>query len=179
MSDIPGDYPFDIPLDRIDADGPTVDIAYAAEARQGLADRLDVTAINAVTADLTLRLVGAGVEVSGRVIADIVQPCVVTGADVRQAVAERVRLLLLPADDLARAGVDLDPDDDWDSEPLTGSGVRLADYIEEAVVLGLDPYPRAPDAVWEPPGESPADGDATDGPFAKLAALKAKTDGLA
>ena len=57
-------------------------------------------------------------------------------------------------------------------EPLTGAAIDLGAIATEFLILGIDPYPRKPGAVFEAP--SSADRDAT--AFAALAALK-KSDG--
>ena len=56
----------------------------------------------------------------------------------------------------------------WDDpEPLIGGIVDLGALATEFLILGLDPYPRKPDAVFEPP----QDRHAGSGPFAALAKL--------
>ncbi|MGZ3360151.1 MAG: YceD family protein, partial [Xanthobacteraceae bacterium] len=53
-------------------------------------------------------------------------------------------------------------------EPLVGGMIDLGAIATEFLILGLDPYPRKPDAVFEaPPG-----GDEAAHPFAALAELK-------
>ena len=53
-------------------------------------------------------------------------------------------------------------------EPLIGGAVDLGAIAIEFLILGIDPYPRKPGAVFEasPAGDDPAK------PFAALAALK-------
>ena len=53
-------------------------------------------------------------------------------------------------------------------EPLVGNAIDLGAIATEFLVLGLDPYPRKPDVVFETPpaGDEPAH------PFAALAGLK-------
>lgn len=53
-------------------------------------------------------------------------------------------------------------------EPLIGGGVDLGEIATEFLILGLDPYPRKPDAIFQ---LAPA-GDDSANPFAALAALK-------
>jgi hypothetical protein len=53
---------------------------------------------------------------------------------------------------------------------LIGGAVDLGAIATEFLMLGIDPYPRAPGAVFEPPAADDRGG----GPFAALAALKRK-----
>jgi hypothetical protein len=55
-----------------------------------------------------------------------------------------------------------------DPEPLVGGKVDLGAIATEFLILGLDPYPRKPGAVFDPPPEDRA----SDSPFAALAKLK-------
>ena len=51
----------------------------------------------------------------------------------------------------------------WDEpEPLIGGVVDLGAIATEFLILGLDPYPRKPGVVFEPPQDLKPDG----GPFA-------------
>ena len=59
-------------------------------------------------------------------------------------------------------------DADEPPEPLQDGVVDLGAVATEFLLLGIDPYPRKPDAVFDAP---PA-GDPADKPFAALAALK-------
>ncbi len=52
-------------------------------------------------------------------------------------------------------------------EPLVDGVVDLGALATEFLILGLDPYPRKPGAVFQPPQDSKPDG----GPFAALAGL--------
>ena len=54
--------------------------------------------------------------------------------------------------------------------PLVGGVVDLGALATEFLILGLDPYPRKPGAVFEAPQEVKPD----PGPFAALAGLKEK-----
>jgi hypothetical protein len=53
-------------------------------------------------------------------------------------------------------------------EVLVGGGIGLGAIATEFLILGLDPYPRKPDATFQ---GSPVGDDAAH-PFAPLAALK-------
>jgi hypothetical protein len=61
-----------------------------------------------------------------------------------------------------------------DPEPLEGGIVDLGALATEFLILGLDPYPRKPGAVFVPPQGA----DLDQGPFAALGRLaKRRNDG--
>ena len=63
------------------------------------------------------------------------------------------------------------PQRSWNGpEPLVGGIVDLGALATEFLILGLDPYPRKPGAVFELPQDVKPD----PGPFAALAGLKEK-----
>jgi hypothetical protein len=53
-------------------------------------------------------------------------------------------------------------------EPLLDDTVDLGAIATEFLLLGIEPYPRKPDAVFQ----APAIGDESEHPFAALAALR-------
>jgi hypothetical protein len=58
-------------------------------------------------------------------------------------------------------------------EPIVDGTIDLGRLATDALFLGVDPYPRKPDAVFEAP---PAPDDPEDHPFAALKALKSGPD---
>jgi hypothetical protein len=120
-----------------------------------------------------------GLHVSGRVSATVGQNCVVTLEPLTNEVEEDVDLLFAsppPAGrkagkDEAVEGDSERPQRSWNGpEPLIGGVVDLGALATEFLILGLDPYPRKPGAVFELPQEVEPDS----GPFAALAGLKDK-----
>jgi hypothetical protein len=57
---------------------------------------------------------------------------------------------------------------EYDTEPLIGGVVDLGALATEFLILGLDPYPRKPGAIFQSPQQTVAD----ESPFSSLAALK-------
>jgi hypothetical protein len=116
-----------------------------------------------------------GLHVVGRVSATVGQDCVVTLDPVDSEVEEQIDLVFSPNVLLARAD-SLKEDEDREieiphddgPEPLIGGSVDLGALATEFLMLGIDPYPRKPDALFEPPKV----GDDGGHPFAALAALK-------
>jgi hypothetical protein len=120
--------------------------------------------------DVTQRGSG-GLHVAGSVSATVGQNCVVTLEPLANEVEEAINLLFVPQQAPAPTeegeparprNVKLDG-----PEPLIGGVVDLGALATEFLILGLDPYPRKPDAVFEVrPDEKP-----DEGPFAVLAKL--------
>lgn len=140
-------------------------------ALAGLADVLEVSELDA-TFDLA-RHGRDGLRVTGQVEAAVRQTCVVSLEPMISAVSEPVDLLFEPPGDVPDAGEEAEPfagDAADPPEPLIGGQVDLGAIATEFLLLGIDPYPRRPDARFEPPR---VDGDPIDHPFAALKAFKA------
>lgn len=123
--------------------------------------------------DLTRR--GAGVRVTGNVSARVGQTCVVTLEPVESEIDEQVDVRFAPravapakSETVAAHTSDEDP-----PEPLFGDELDLGAIATEFLLLGIDPYPRKPDAEFVPVKA----GDATAKPFAALEALKKRLGG--
>ena len=88
---------------------------------------------------------------------------------------EAFQLKLLPEgspalpDEDSEIVIDLDAEDP--PEAVSGSEIDLGHYLVEALALALDPFPRAPGAVFEPTSV----GEITS-PFAALKSLAKRDD---
>jgi uncharacterized protein len=130
--------------------------------------------IGAAKASLDLTPVGEGrVRVLGRVQASVVQTCVVTLDPVENAVDEPIDLIFAPASQIRELADYVDDGAEGETadppEPIVKGIIDIGRLATDALFLGLDPYPRKPDAVFEPVVE-PDDPD--EHPFAALKALK-------
>ncbi len=144
--------------------------------RQALADLGGLREVKSAQASLDLTPMREGrVHVMGHVKARIGQTCVVTLDPIENEVDEAIDLIFAPAeqipaladliDDAAESDVEI-PDP---PEPIVGGAIDLGRLAADALFLGIDPYPRKPDAVFDSP-VVPDDPD--DHPFAALKALK-------
>ena len=113
--------------------------------------------------------------VTGTVSASVGQNCVVTLEPLVNEVEETVDLVFVPQQAAPMRGRrsktdETEPRDvKWDDpEPLIGGVVDLGALATEFLIVGLDPYPRKPGAVFEPPLDHKPEA----GPFAALAKLK-------
>jgi uncharacterized metal-binding protein YceD (DUF177 family) len=137
----------------------------------GLRDLPRLTAVFDVSRDA-----GDHLRVVGQVSATVGQVCVVTLEPIENDIEEVIDLTFAPASaGPGKPAPDTQPEIGAREPPesLVGGKVDLGAIATEFMLLAIDPYPRKPDAVFEPP-EIPDDrGQA----FAALAALKKGPDG--
>ena len=124
--------------------------------------------------DLTPKSDGK-VHVTGRVTARIGQDCVVTLDPIENEIDEAIDLIFAPPEQIPQLAdlVDDDADDAAEMpdppEPIMNGQVDLGRIATDALLLGVDPYPRKEGAVFET--EAEAD-DPEGNPFAALKALQ-------
>ncbi|MGE3690389.1 MAG: DUF177 domain-containing protein, partial [Novosphingobium sp.] len=125
-------------------------------------------------ADLELDREGSNVAAAGRLCADVVQSCAVSGEDLAVRIDEPVALRFVPAGSVqyTEEEVELDPDQ-CDEIEYEGSHFDLGEAVAQSLALAIDPFLTGPQA--EETRRAAGLGDAAiDGPFAALAKLKAK-----
>ncbi|MET0969726.1 MAG: DUF177 domain-containing protein [Tardiphaga sp.] len=165
-----------VPVIQIPETGLARDIEATPEQRQGMAVLGGILSVDRVRAELLLVPVKGGtVHVTGRVFGRLAQSCVVTLDPIESDFDEPIDLIFAPASqirDLADSvDEDIEGEDDTPDppEPIENGLIDLGKLATDAVFLGLDPYPRKPDAVFEPLIQ-PVDPE--EHPFAALKALQ-------
>jgi hypothetical protein len=145
--------------------------------RAAMADVAGLREIMSASAsfDLTLKS-GGRVHVTGEVHARIGQTCVVTLDPIENEINELIDLMFAPAEQIRSLSALVDeaaqsedeevPDP---PEPIVDGVIDLGRLATDALFLAVDPYPRRPDATFEPPAEII---DPADHPFAALKALQ-------
>ena len=160
-------------IEKLTAGGTRHHIEMNAEEGVALAKRFDILGVDALSADVTLKSGPKGsVRLDGDLVAQVRQACVVTLAEVPARIAEHFSRAYAPAgrDEEEGTGditVDLEAEDPPD--PLVGNSIDIGEATAEALALALDPYPRAPGAVFETQAEGAS---GAPNPFAALAVLK-------
>jgi hypothetical protein len=151
--------------------GRHVTLSADAHTRAAIARTADLRDLPRLEASLDLvRSGSAGLHVTGHVSATVGQTCVVTLEPIETELTEAVDLVFRPGAD-AGASVDVNLDgDEQEVEPLIDGVVDLGAIATEFLMLGIDPYPRKPGAVFE----APSTNEPFAGPFAGLAALQKK-----
>jgi hypothetical protein len=146
-----------------------------AETRRAIARKAGLRDLARLEATFDLARQGdGGLRVTGQVSATVGQNCVVTLEPVENEIEEDVNLLYMPAAAPAATEDETAAEPKWDDpEPLIGGRVDLGALATEFLILGIDPYPRKPGAVFDPPRDQKPDA----GPFAVLAGLMKDRDG--
>ena len=168
--------PWHVPVavEGVPETGQHFDLTADSQTRSAIARVAGLRDLPRLEANFDVARRGGGVlRVSGRIAATVGQTCVVTLEPVANEVAEEVDLLFVPQAAVAEAGraVTTSDENGQDREPLIGGVVDLGALATEFLILGLDPYPRKSDAVFQPPEEA-----AGESPFSPLAALKKSLD---
>ena len=130
-----------------------------------LADRFGFNAVASLDVRLEIARVGPDAwDVKGRLQAQIVQPCIVTGDPVPETVDFAIEERYVRAadeDDEIVVGLE-------DSEPLVDGCIELGEMVAQSLALAANAWPRTADA----PDEFKAGNVEEAHPFASLGSLK-------
>lgn len=171
-----------VPLADVGLSGTTVTLTASPSERQALAEAFDLVDLPSFEATLTVKpWTSHGYRVEGRVIATVVQSCVVTLDPVENSVDEALDVKFVPPSEIAKyepkhneeGEIELDAETLDIPDVLDGDGIDVGVLAAEHLALGLDPYPRKPGIAFDPDAfglASPADEKVS--PFAALAQLK-------
>jgi uncharacterized metal-binding protein YceD (DUF177 family) len=156
-------------LEEIPEGGRRLHLIADEGIRAAIANLAGVDGISRLEAVLDLARSGRnGLRVSGNVSATVRQNCVVTLEPVENALDEAVDLAFTAKPGADATAIDIAVDASEPPEILVDGILDLGAIATEFLILGVDPYPRKPGAVFE----APASTDAGASPFAGLAALK-------
>jgi uncharacterized metal-binding protein YceD (DUF177 family) len=171
-----------IPVGEVPARGADYQIEAGPEERAALARRFGLQDIARLSAKLRLQPIGGGplLRLTGTLAAEVTQTCGVSLAPVPAWVEADLEMTFGPAgeeeDDDEEEEIDLDFHGDDPPDPFVDGAVDLGEAVAEHLSLALDPFPRAPDAVYDPPETAAAPVEEKANPFAVLAGLR-KNDG--
>jgi uncharacterized metal-binding protein YceD (DUF177 family) len=176
MTDSADPWSVPIAVEQIPDTGLHRDIEASAATREAMAELGGLREILSASASLDVTPKSGGrVHVEGRIRARVGQTCVVTLDPIESEIDEPIDLIFAPpeqipemaalVDEAAESAVEI-PDP---PEPIVNGVIDLGRLATDALFLGVDPYPRKPDAVFEVPVVPP---DPEDHPFAALKALQ-------
>ena len=168
--------PWSIPIavEQIPDTGLHRDLEANQASRNAMAEVAGLREVQSARASFDMTpLSGGRVHVAGRVQARIGQTCVVTLDPIENDIDEPIDLIFAPPEQIPELA-DL-VEDDGESEvpdppePIENGMIDLGRLATDVLLLAIDPYPRKPDAVFEPVVIAP---DPEDHPFAALKVLK-------
>ena len=165
-----------VTVEQIPDTGVHRDLKADEAIRRAIADVGDLREIFAAEAsfDVTPKS-GGRYEVTGRVRARIAQTCVVTLEPMESEIDEPIELTFVPPDQIPEMATLVDEAERSDGdtpdppEAIENGIIDLGRVATDALYLAVDPYPRKPDAVFEPLVETV---NPEDHPFAALKALQ-------
>ena len=156
-----------VDVDTLPVKGPfRGTLVCTADECAALAERFGFLKTGDVMAELRIDRVGPDAwDVTGRLSAEVVQPCIATGEPVAETVdfAIEERYVRAASDD---EEVVVGPED---SEPLVDGCIDLGEIVAQSLALGVSSWPRSADA----PDRFEAGDTSQTHPFAKLGSLKA------
>ena len=142
----------------------------------GIADVGGLREVLSASASLDVTPMSGGrYHVAGHVRARIGQTCVVTLEEMESEIDEPIDLIFAPPEqvpqmaDLVDEAEQSSKDTPDPPEPIENGIIDLGKLATDALYLGVDPYPRKRDAIFEPLVEA---ANPDDHPFAALKALK-------
>ena len=155
------------------ARGLTLELEADAAARARLARTFALQDVKSLTARVRLSAWLDGVKLEARWRAEVVYICGLSLDPFEEPLAGDFTVHLAPAGSPhlpdPEAEVSVDPEAPDPPEAFEGQSIDVADLVAQHMSVEIDPFPRKPGAVFEPPPEP-----AEPSPFAALLALKSK-----
>ncbi|MEN3791264.1 DUF177 domain-containing protein [Fulvimarina sp. MAC3] len=169
-----------IAVGRVSQSGLPIDFDAGPADLQRIASDLGLTAMAQFKGSLVaMPWQKAGVQVTGILKVAAVQESVVTLEPIETDYVIDFDMIFVPEHSrLAPRKADfedeifVDPEGEEPPEPFSGDHIDLAPYVEEHLVLAIDPYPRRPNETFETIDTDPEPEAGKVSPFADLAALR-------
>jgi uncharacterized metal-binding protein YceD (DUF177 family) len=176
MTDAADPWSIPIVVEQIPDTGLHREFEAGAATREAMAGVAGLREILFARASLDVTPKGGGrVHVAGRVQARVGQTCVVSLEPMENDIDEAIDLIFAPPEEIPEMAALVDEAAESDTEipdppePILRGAIDLGRVATDALFLAVDPYPRKPDAVFEPPVVPE---DPEDHPFAALKALQ-------
>jgi uncharacterized metal-binding protein YceD (DUF177 family) len=133
-------------IDTIGEGDREITVSASPAERAALAARFGLKAIDRLEGNFRVRRDASGVVARGRVVAQVVQSCVVTDDPLPVSVDEPVALRFVAGNKSESDEVELS-EDALDTMSFDGAAVDLGEAAADTMALALDPFPRGPNAA--------------------------------
>ncbi|WP_374283169.1 DUF177 domain-containing protein [Novosphingobium sp.] len=150
---------------------PTAPLELTATAEEcaALAKRFALVAVKSLHAAIRLDGAGARISAKGRLTAEVVQSCAVSGDDLPARIDEPVDLRFVPAADSHAEEVELAAEE-LDEIEYSGGQFDLGEALAQTMALAIDPFATGPRANAARQAAGMLD-EGQSGPFAALKGL--------
>ena len=158
--------------------GPALNMVVeaAADERRRLAARFGLQDVVSLRGELSLEQDDDDLfRLRGRLVADVIQTCVVSLEPIRTHVDESFERSYSAAAKADATAEPIDAEGDDPPDPMIEGKIDVGEALAEELGLALDPYPRLPGATLKmaTPGDTPR------GPFDRLRELRVPSAGAA
>lgn len=157
-------------IDRRHIHERPVEITATQAEREALSRRFSLVRIDRLEATVQLTLTGEKIAANGRLQADFVQTCAVSGDDLPGSIDVPVAFHFVPEQVIEAEELELS-EEELDDIPYTGTTFDLGEAVAQTLALSIDPYAVGPEADRVRKEKGLLEPGAA-GPFAALAALK-------
>lgn len=137
-----------------------------------LANRFSLAAVHRLKAEVTLLADGPIVTANGRLLADILQHCAISGEEFPVHVDEPLGFRFVPEAHASNDEVVELQEDDCDEIFYSGESFDLGEAVAQGLGLAIDTFACGPNAEVFRQQSGILDEDTPSGPFAALASLK-------
>ncbi len=176
------ELPFSYPVNvrTLSKKGQNVKYSATEDVRKAIAKNYELISVESFEADCLLApWKRDGIQLSGKIRAQITQPCAVTSEPLESVVNEIVEMVFVPEDSKLtkpRANDDgewiFDVEGSEIPETFIGDSIDVAEVWLEFFTMGIDLFARIDGAVFDSVNNDDKDGIKPDSPFAALAAMK-------
>jgi uncharacterized metal-binding protein YceD (DUF177 family) len=163
---------FSYPVSIRQVDARTHHLEANEAERAALAQRFGLVAVKRLAAEIALDRDGPDVEAKGKLEAEIVQSCAVTGDDLPVSIREKLAFRFVPEAGQHAPDEEIELDtDELDEITYQGDMFDLGEAVAQSLALAIDPYATGPNAETARKEAGLMDEDDA-GPFAALKGLK-------
>lgn len=172
-----------VAVDRLGRAETRLEVTASAAECAALAKRYGILSVDSLTAKLRLRRVSGSkmIRLKGEFSAQAVQACVISLEPVVERIEDQFEMLFGDSEPGEDMEVLVHFDEEDPPEPILHGMIDVGEAVAEFLALALTPFPRRPDAVFDPSllASAPADIEAPEeprkpNPFAALSSLKQK-----
>lgn len=138
------EFPRPLAIEKIPATGLTETLEAKASERQSLADRFGLIELSKLQAEVTVKpLLDQTIAITGRLVADVVQTCVVSLESLPAHVVSDIDVLCA-VPELASAHLQSLQPGDKEMEEIIDGTIDLGELVAQNLGIALNPYPRKP-----------------------------------